>query len=95
MLKNTHLDQDTTKTRLIKIEANRTRPGGDFPSFETRPRRDKFQNLVRDRDETESLGTFSLKTKTRPRLSSFTAPSPSPHHLYVKDYCDSVLGINK
>ena len=36
------------------------------------PRRDKFQNIVRDRDQTESLGNFSLKTKRRPRLSSFT-----------------------
>ena len=34
-----------------------------------RPRRDKFQNLVRDRDETESFGTFSLETETRPRRS--------------------------
>ena len=34
-----------------------------------RPRRDNLQNFVWDRDETESLGTFSLKTETRPRLS--------------------------
>ena len=41
-------------------------------SSETRPRQDKFPNLVRDRDKTGSLGTFSLETETRPRLSSFT-----------------------
>ena len=30
----------------------------------TGPRRDNFQNLIRDRDETESIGTFSLDTET-------------------------------
>ena len=41
-------------------------------SFKTRPRQDKFQNFVRDWDEAENLGTFSLKTKTRLRLASVT-----------------------
>ena len=71
-LKTTHTDQDETKTRLNKIEANETetetRLSEKFSS-ETRPRRDNLQNFVRDRDETESLGTFSLETETRPRLS--------------------------
>ena len=54
-------------------------------SSETRPRRDKFQNLVRDRDKTESLSTFSLKTETRPKLSSFTVglfeAKPPKYHI--------------
>ena len=29
-----------------------------------RPRRDNLKNFVQDQDETKSLGTFSLKTKT-------------------------------
>ena len=34
--------------------------------------KDKSESkLERDQDETESLGAFSLETKTRPRVSSF------------------------
>ena len=33
-------------------------------SYETRPRQDNLKNFVRDWDETESLGTFSLETET-------------------------------
>ena len=69
--KNTHPDQDETETRLRKIEANEMRPRRDCPKI-FHLRQDKFQNFVRDRDETESFGTFSLETKTKLRLSSFT-----------------------
>ena len=72
LLKTTHPDQDKTETRLSENKTNEMRPGRDYPK-NFHPRRDKFQNLVRDRDGTKSLGTFSLKTETRPRLSSFTA----------------------
>ena len=48
-----------TRTRLGKIEANETRLSEIF-----HPRRDNLQNVVRDREETESLGTFSLETET-------------------------------
>ena len=62
-LKTTHPDQDETKRRLSKNYTNETRLSKKISS-ETRPRRDKFQNFVLDRDETESLGTFSLETET-------------------------------
>ena len=60
-----------TKKKLNQWDETGTRLSQKFSS-KTRPRLDKFQNQVRDRDETESLGTFSLETETRPRLSSFT-----------------------
>ena len=47
----------------MKRDETETRLSQNFSS-ETRPRRDQFQNFVRDRDETESLGTFSLETET-------------------------------
>ena len=56
-----HPDQDETKTRRSKMEAN-----------ETRPRRDCLKHFVQDPDEAESLNTFSFETEIRPRLTSFT-----------------------
>ena len=47
-----------TKTRQSKIEANETR----LKIFHLR--QDNIQSFVQDRDETESLGTFSIKTET-------------------------------
>ena len=68
--KTTHPDQHKTETKLSKIEANETRQRlSENFSSETRQRQDNLQNFARERDETESLGTFSLKTETRPRLS--------------------------
>ena len=62
-LKTTDPDQDKTETRLSKIEANEMRPRQDcLKNFH--PRRDNLQNLIREWDETESLGTFSLETET-------------------------------
>ena len=64
-LKTTHTDQDETKTRLNKIEAN-----------ETRPRRDclKIFHPRRDRDETTSK--ILSETGTRPRVSVLLVSRP-------------------
>ena len=55
-------------------------------SYETR--RDNLKNFVRDRDETESLSTFSLETETRPRLSPISGlldkPAGRTSSLYLK-----------
>ena len=67
-LKTTNPDQDKTETRLSKIEANKMRPKRDYlKNFHTRQDRDETTSKILD--ETESLGTFSLKTETKPRLS--------------------------
>ena len=67
------------------------RPGRDCPeNFHSR--RDKFQNLVRDRDETESLATFSLETETETEtlvlhwfeLSLTKQQQYPPIHSYLK-----------
>ena len=66
-LKTTHPGHDQTKTRLSKIETD-----------ETRPRQDCLKICIRN--ET-SLGTFSLETETRPRLSSFTRSKGVPREF--------------
>ena len=44
-------DQDETETRLSKIEANKMRPGQDYPKIcNLRRERDKFHNFVRDQE---------------------------------------------
>ena len=67
-LKTTNPDQDETETRLSKIEANETRPRRDCLKI-FHPRRDRDETTSKIVYETESLGTFSLETETRPRLS--------------------------
>ena len=62
-----------------------------------RPRRDNLQNFVQDQDETESLGTFSLETETRPRprlspiseltLGKLSMAQLSPGFLPVCHWC--------
>ena len=71
MLKTTHPDQDETETRLSKLEVNGMRPGRDGPKI-CHPRQDGDETSSKILYETERLGTFSLETETRPRLSSFT-----------------------
>ena len=73
------------------------RPGGDCPKI-FHPRRDKFQNLVRDQDETktrprrdrDSLPSLPLTLGTPVAVAEFqgsgtqTNPLPAPYkHLYV------------
>ena len=53
------------------IEGNGTRLGQDCPKI-FHPRLDRDKTSSKILYETESLGTFSLETETRPRLSSFT-----------------------
>ena len=60
-LKTTHPGKDETGMRLSKMEANENKKRliQNFSS-ET----PQYRNFVRDRDETKSLGTFSLETET-------------------------------
>ena len=62
-LKNTHSDQDKTKTRLSKFEANETRPRRDCPKI-FQLRRDREETSSKILYETESLSIFSLETET-------------------------------
>ena len=73
-----HPDQEETETRLSE-------------KFSSETRRDNLQNFVWVRYETESLGTFSLETETRPRLSPISDSKKC--NIWVKSHKVQSLSI--
>ena len=75
--------RDETETRLNE-------------KHRARPRPDQWQFFIRDRDETESLGPFSLETETRPRVSPISEeglPLPAAEDsILIK--CCKPTGLN-